>query len=433
MRTTPLSVSGTSLVATVLMALLSTAGHAAAGDWSNWRGPTQDGAAEPGEYPDTLSLDKNLLWRAPLPGPGSSTPILSGDHLYVTCVADGQNQVVAYALDGQELWRVAAGAARDGKHRVASGANSSPVTDGRRLVAYFKSGDLVCLDLTTGGAPSEPLWSKNLQAEFGKDTLWWDLGSSPAVTGAGPNGAVVVPIMQDDLGLLVCYDLLTGEPRWKTKRWYPTAPESGQSYGTPLVVQRDGRECVITFGGNHLTGHDAATGDQLWEAGGFNPQDKGQWRVIASPVVADGAVVTPFGRGDFLAAHRLDNLAAADAKPLWEQSFPGSDVPTPTVGDGKVYLLNDRGRVSCVDLATGQLTWNTRLPKSRQRYFASPTLAGDKLYLVREDGHVLVARVGEALQILSELDLNEPAVATPVLQAGRVYLRSREALYCFGE
>jgi outer membrane protein assembly factor BamB len=239
------------------------AGPLTAENWPAWRGATSNGVAA-GKQPP-LDLTGKLLWKAELPGRGCSTPIAWGDRLYVTCPIGDQDGLLAYDSAGKELWRKTFGKLSPGRgQRVGSSANSSPVTDGEVIVVYFKSGTVACLDLD-----GKPLWQINLQEKYGKDTLWWDQGTSPIFAA----GNVVVAVMQTGgESYLVSLDRKTGKEVWKTTRKYKTGEESGDAYTTPHVVKVKGVEQIVSWGADHLTGHDAATGKLVWECGKFNPQ-----------------------------------------------------------------------------------------------------------------------------------------------------------------
>src|SRR5690606_22122795 len=145
-------------------------------------------------------------------------------------------------------------------------------------VAYFKSGVVACCDLK-----GKKRWQTNLQDKFGKDTLWWDVGTSPVLSSAG----VVIAVMQEGTSYMVTLDIESGDVVWHQPRQYKTATESDQSYTTPSVATIDGVETIVTWGADHLTGHDAKSGKQLWEIGGFNVDNEGMWRTIASATVVD--------------------------------------------------------------------------------------------------------------------------------------------------
>jgi len=396
----------------------------AAENWPQWRGPLAHGVANDGDYPVEFSSDTNVAWKVALPGVGCSTPIVWDDGIIVTCGIDGQDGVVCYGQDGSERWRRQLGPERPGKHRNGSGSNPSPVTDGKYVVAYFKSGTVA--GLTIDG---RELWRINLQEKYGEDTLWWDIASSPALAG----DRVLVAVMQAGNSYLVALDLATGGVLWKVPREYACPQESDQAYASPQVVKIDGQEVLVTLGSDHLTGHDVATGKLLWECGGFNPDNKGMWRVIASAAIEGDIAFVPYGRGECLAGVRLGGSGDVTAtNRLWEREGRGlgAEVPTPVVRAGLVYLLGDSGRVACFDIESGNELWSGDLPRSRNRYFSSPLLAGDKLYCPREDGIIFVGRVSDAaFELLAENDMGEPTIAAPVPIRGGLLIRGREHLF----
>lgn len=394
----------------------------AAENWPNWRGPGDNGVAQDGDYPVEFSSDQGVVWKAALPGIGTSTPAVWGDRIFVTCGADGQDTVLCYDMDGRDLWQQQLGPERAGKHRNGSGSNPSPATDGRNVIVYFKSGTVACLDFD-----GQELWRVNLQQLYGPDTLWWDLGTSPVLA----DDRVIVAVMQTGDSYVVALDLANGDVLWRQPREYTCAKESDHAYTTPRIISLDGQDVLVTWGADHLTGHAVATGELLWECGGFNPDNRGQWRVIASAAIGDDLAVVPYGRGDFLAAVRLGgegDITAANR--VWEKQGIGADVPTPIVQGGRVYLLNDSGRLACLNLETGQEMWTAALPRGRPRFFASPVLAGDKLYCAREDGKVFVGQVrDDGFDLLAENDMGETIIATPVPVRDSLLIRGEEHLF----
>jgi outer membrane protein assembly factor BamB len=243
-------------------------------------------------------------------------------------------------------------------------------------------------------------------------------------------------VIQAGDSYLVALDPATGEEVWKQKRQYERPEESDQAYTTPQVANVDGREVIVTWGADHLTGHDAKTGKLIWESAGFNPREEGMFRVIASHAMNDEIAVVPFGRGKFLAGVKLDGSGdVTESGRLWEEEVEGPDVPTPIVAGDKVYTLSDAGKLSCRDLKTGKELWSGELPKGRDKYFASPVLAGEKLYCVREDGVAFVVDVSDSFNLLTEdgNDLGERVIATPVPVRDRLLIRGDDHLFCFGD
>ena len=145
-----------------------------------------------------------------LPGLGASTPVVSGDRIVLTLAIDGHDAVICFDRSGKETWRRILGAEKPGKHKKATGANPSPVTDGSLVWVYFKSGELAALDLADGVV----VWKENLQERFGEDTLWWDLGTSPVLT----EDAVVVAVMHSGPSYLAAFGRRDGRLLWKHDR-----------------------------------------------------------------------------------------------------------------------------------------------------------------------------------------------------------------------
>jgi outer membrane protein assembly factor BamB len=401
---------------------------AATENWPQWRGPLGTNVAPDGDYPVKFSGTDGVAWTVQLPGKGTSTPAVWGDRIFLTCAIDGQDGVLCFDLNGKELWRKQLGRERPGKHRNGSGSNPSPVTDGKHVVVYFKSGTLA--SFTPEGKEE---WKFNVQDKFGEDTLWWDLGTSLVIA----DGRAILAVIQGGEAYLAALNLDSGDTAWFTPRQYECPEECDNSYSTPQVVNVGGKNVIVTWGADHLTGHDARTGKLLWECGGFNPQNEANWRTIASPTVSDGVAVVPYGRGSYLAGVRVDGAGdVTKTHRLWENSERGqsTDVPSPIIEGGKIYVLNDTGKITCLDLQTGKERWSAELPKNRAKFYASPVLAGDKLYCVREDGAAFVGQVSDdGFKQLAENDLGEHVIATPVPIRSGLLVRGEEHLFRIGK
>ncbi|MDC0935245.1 PQQ-like beta-propeller repeat protein [Pirellulales bacterium] len=417
------------VIPAVVLLIPGISAGAEARDWPAWRGPAGNGTAAEGEYPIEFSNEQHVAWKAELPGRGSSTPCVWGDAIFITCLIDDQDAVCRYDFDGNLKWTETLGPGRAGKHPNGSGANPSPTTDGECVVVYYKSGTLAALDF--GG---NILWKKNLQKEYGKDTLWWDLGTSPILC----EGKVIVAVMQGAESkqgekaesYLAAFDLKNGDVVWREPRNYKRPVESDQAYTTPSIVEIDGNNQIVVWGADYLTGHDPQTGTKLWECGGFNPKEVGMQRVIASQAIGSGIAVVPNRRGDFLTAVRLGGKGdVSESSPVWEKHGVGADVPTPVIAGNDVYVLSDRGAVTKLDLSTGEEVWSHDLPRAKSNYYASPVLAGDLLYCSREDGVVFVARVGDKFELVADNRLDEPVLATPIPVRNGLLIRGPEHLY----
>ena len=397
-----------------------------ADNWPQWRGPDGNSIAAPGEYPVEFSNEANVIWKQKLPGVGSSTPAVWEDRIFVTCGVGGEDGVLAFDWEGNLQWQKLLGPERAGKHKNGSGSNPSPITDGESLFVYYKSGTVASL-----GLDGKVNWQTNLQKTYGEDTLWWDLGTSPILA----DGNVVIAVMQEGESYVVALDKEDGSEVWKVDRTFPVREESGQSYTTPLLVEIDGKEQIVIWGADRLTGHDPTSGEQIWVCEGFNPEDQAMWRVIASPAIVDGIAVVPYGRTKFTAGVKLGGTGnITEEARIWERDDVGSDCPTPVGRDGKVYLLNDRGQINCIDVKTGKDIWVDAIPRAAAKYYSSPVLGGNVLYCAREDGMLSTVEVSDSgMKVLSQNDMGERLAAAPVPINGKLLVRGVDHLFCIGK
>jgi outer membrane protein assembly factor BamB len=394
-------------------------------NWPHWRGPGDNGSTGRGTYPVKWDAT-NVLWKAPLPGKGCSTPIVWNERIFLTAPSNGLDGVMAFDWSGKPLWQISLGPEETGKHRNGSGSNPSPVTDGKDVFVYFKSGTLAALDLN-----GKVHWQTNLVTGFGPETLYWDQGTSPVLT----KDCAVIARMHHGESWLAAFDKSSGQMRWKVPRNFETPVEGDHAYTTPLVIDQRGKEAVLVWGGQHVTAHDATNGQLLWSCRDFNPQAIANWPAVASPVIAGDIVVVACGRAD-RGQPRLYGIRLGGAGDVtvshrvWKRDDIGTFVPTPAEYKGRIYLLRDRGEVECLDGATGKTLWREAFPKASSNYYASPLVAGGMLYAVREDGVVFVARVDGKFEILAENHMDERVIASPVAVSNRLLIRGEHHLFC---
>jgi outer membrane protein assembly factor BamB len=396
-------------------------------NWPAWRGSHEDGAAEPGNYPQQLD-PTNALWRAELSGKGCSTPIVWEKHLFLTAPTNNLDAVLAFDWDGKLEWLTAFGPQSPGSHRNGSGSNPSAVTDGKSIFVRFKSGTVAALDFS-----GKVRWQTNIVEGFGPEDLYWDQGTSPVLT----SHDVVIARMHGGESWIAAFEKESGRLHWKIPRKFQTPTEDDHAYDTPLVIHNKSDEQVLVWGAQHLTTYAADTGVLMWTCDDFNPQSVPNWPAVASPVVARGIAIVACGRadrgqprlygiklggtGDVTASHRA-----------WKREDTGTFVPTPAVADGKVYLVRDRGEVECLDPLTGKTIWKDAFPKSSHNFYASPLIASGCVYAAREDGVVFVARIKDGFELVSENKLGEQIIASPVPARNRIFLRGDRHLFCFG-
>ncbi|MCP4455255.1 MAG: PQQ-binding-like beta-propeller repeat protein [Planctomycetes bacterium] len=405
--------------------LVTTLCAAAETNWQRWRGPDNNGVMTSGNYPTTWDPE-NVLWKVEVPGKGTSTPIVWNNRIYLTTGASGADTLLALDWSGKELWQRQMGSEAKGKHQNASGSNPSPVTDGSAVFVFFKSGNLAAIELD-----GSIRWQTNLFGRYGKDQRFWDFGTSPVLT----KSDVVMAHMHDGESWLAAFDKVTGEVRWKVPRNYKTPVEGRQGYTTPLVFSHEGTEALLVWGGHHLTAHDAANGKILWSCGNFNPDEKKLWGSVASPVIVGNVAVVPCGRDDKLQPrlHGIKMGGTGDVTAthrLWKRTDTGPFIPCPTYYKGRIYITCDRGRMDCIDPLTGESLWSGQFPKSSRKFYGSPLVAGGHLYAAREDGVIFVLGLNDKFEIISEIDMGDGIIASPIAIDDRLLIRTKKHLFC---
>jgi outer membrane protein assembly factor BamB len=420
--------------AAVLYVVAMLLAHAAApnssdANWPAWRGPNANGSTSAGHYPTNLDA-AHVLWKAALPGKGSSTPIIWDGRIIVTAPDEGQDCVLAFDFHGKELWRTKLGPETAPKHHtLGSSCNASPVTDGQQVYVYFKSGNFAAL-----GFDGRVRWQTNLVERFGREQLFWDQGSSPVIT----DKDVILARLQDKSPSWIAgFDKATGELRWQQPRNFEVPIENDNGYATPVLYRGQGRTAFLIWGADHLTAHDAANGKLLWSCGGFNPEGFQNWPSIASPLVVGDLAIVPVGRDDRgqgrLAAVKLGGSGdVSQTHVAWRRKDVGVFVCSPAEYKGRVYLLRHKGEVVCVDPTTGRTLWSEALPRDKSSYFSSPAIGHGILYAAREDGVVFVARVEQKFELLGANPMGERIIASPVPVSDRLFLRGDQHLFCIG-
>jgi outer membrane protein assembly factor BamB len=371
------------------------------------------------------TTEENVTWKLALPEWSGSTPIILGDRIFLN-VAEGDALSLwcVSRKDGQALWKKALGAGNV-KMRKQNMSSPSPVTDGKGVFALTGTGVLKAFDLE-----GKERWTRDLQAEYGRFGLNWGYASSPLLFEGGLYVQVLHGMKTDDPSYVLRIDPGSGKNVWKVERATDAVQEAPDSYTTPAVVRvGKGTEIVIT-GGDCVTGHDPATGRELWRANGLNPTKDPWYRIVASPVVSGDLVVAPTrvkpllalragGRGDVSTSHRV-----------W--SFDnGPDVPTPIVDGKYVYVVNDKGIAWCLDLATGKEVYGQQRLKAGT-YSASPVLAGGNIYATSEEGTTTVLKAGPAFEVVAENHLDDFTLSSPAVSEGQIFIRTAKHLYCIG-
>jgi len=415
-------------------------------NWSNWRGPAFNGTSSETGLPQTWSETEGMKWKAPLPGPSGATPAIWGDTVFVSST-DANKNLLLLCLDrkdGKVLWQkqiVEAGDVIRGRNNMAS---PSPVTDGKIVYILFGTGDLAALDFE-----GKVLWHRNLGKDYGKFSINWIYGSSPLLF----DGKLYVQVLQrspappdypgigdatgDRESYLLALNPATGQTLWKHVRPCDARLESMESYATPTPhIGADGKAQLLIAGGDCLTGHDPATGAELWRGYGLN-RKRGEWmRLVPTPVSAAGLAIACGPKKEQMLAFRTDLTGDISEKGLaWvfdEKKTP--DVCTPAFYNGKLFALDgDSQTLTCLDPKTGQKKWQGNLGE-RTVIRSSPTAADGKLYIINEKNTVFVCSAGDDFQVLSKIAMGDPegTRASIAVSHENLFIRTPSNLYCVG-
>jgi outer membrane protein assembly factor BamB len=405
------------------MLLLPLVGYAE--NWPQWRGPSLNGVSGEQNLPARWSTSENVAWKLEMPSKTGATPIIWGNRIFLN-VADGGN-LYLWCVDkakGEPLWKkpIAGGNYQINKQNMSS---PSPVTDGAAVYAMTGVGVLKAFDFA-----GNELWVRDIQQDYGKFGLNWGYASSPLLYGDSLYVEVLHGMKTKDPSYLLRIDTKSGKTVWRVERHTDAIRESPDSYTTPALLKYGDRGEIVISGADCVTGHDPATGKELWRATGLNPDHHSDYRTIASTVVFGDLFFVPTrvrpllafragGRGDISESHRL-----------WSFNN-GPDVPTP-VTDGKYfYTVNDRGIMWCLDARTGQEIWGSQRLKPAV-YSSSPVLADGKLYVSNEDGLTTVVKAGAKFEVLAENDLAGYTLSSPAISDGHIFLRTAQFLYAIG-
>jgi outer membrane protein assembly factor BamB len=410
----------------ILILIVSVGSLAYADNWPQWRGPAMNGVSAEKNLPLRWTTEENIAWKLALPGLSGSTPIVWRDRVFLN-VAEGDD-LYLWCIDrakGVLAWKKQLGTGNV-KMRKQNMSSPSPVTDGRNVYVMTGTGVLKGFDFS-----GKELWSRDLQREYGAFGLNWGYASSPLLTGDALYIQVLHGMKTDDPSYVMRVDKSSGKTVWKVDRPTDAIRESPDSYTTPALLRYGKNAELVVTGGDCVTGHDLATGKELWRANGLNPDNNPFYRIVASPVIFNEIIYAPTrvrpllalkagGRGDITTSHLL-----------W--STPnGPDVPTPITDGQYFYIVNDRGIMWCLDAKTGaEIYAQQRLQPGS--YSASPVLADGKIYVTNEDGLTSVIRAGAKFEILAENALHDYCLSSPAISDGQIFIRTTQALYCIGK
>jgi outer membrane protein assembly factor BamB len=350
-------------------------------NWPQWRGPDLNGVSAERNLPLKWTAAENVAWKLAMPDRSGSTPIVWGERVFLN-VAEG-DELSLWCVDrskGAVVWKrkLGGGNMMMRKHNMAS---PSPVTDGKSVWVMTGTGVLRGFDFE-----GRELWARDIQKDYGAFGLKWGYASSPLLYEDSLYVQVLHGMTTDDPSYVMRVDKKTGKTLWRVERPTDAVSESPDAYTTPTLLRVGKATEIVVSGGDYVTGHDPATGKELWRAGGLNPERNPNNNVVSTPVT-----------------------------------------------DGKLfYVVNDRGIVWCFDAKTGKEVYGRQRVKPGS-YSASPVLADGKIYVTNEDGVTSVIKAGPQFEVLAENDLAEYTLSSPAISEGQLFIRTSGYLYAIGQ
>lgn len=410
-----------------LLPILLLAAAAARADWPQFRGPGGMGRSDSRDVPLTWGEDTNVKWKTPIHGRAWSSPVVLGDQVWITTATKDGRELFALALD-RESGRVVHDlklfdvAQPQYAHPFNSYASPTPVVEPGRVYVTFGAPGTACLDTKTG----KVLWQRrDIEVNHFRGA-----GSSPIIHGS----LLIMHFDGSDRQFLVALDKMTGKTIWKTDRsidFQDLGPDGKpqaegdyrKAFSTPHIATFGGRPILISLGSKAAYAYDPMTGRELWRI-----EERTSHSASTRPVVGHGMIFYPSGfpTGQVLAVRPDERGHATDASVVWKLTRGVPTKPSLLLVDDLIFMINDRGIVSCVEAKTGDVVWTSRVTGE---YSASPVFAAGCVYLFSEDGKTTVLEAGRRFKVLAENRLGDGFMASPAIDGKAFILRSRTHLY----
>jgi outer membrane protein assembly factor BamB len=407
-------------------AIVFCAVSALAENWPQFRGPTNQGLSSETNVPVAWGAESNFLWKTSVPGEAWSSPIVWGDHIFLTTAIDNGQSCRVISVDaknGSMLWNKEVfrqtPLRKEGRNSYAT---PTPATDGDRVYVCFGDGSFGALSF--GG---EVIWTNRDYPFYGQHGL----GTSPilfhdtlimARDGSSPGDDKKLGWQVPwDQSRLIALDAKTGRERWQGKRGL-----SRISHGAPVIWQHDGKIEVVTEAGDVVQGFEFETGERLW-----SNEVIGEGKV-PSVVIGDGLVFTSGGWGgkETIKAFRLGGAGEQkESRLVWEQKKGMPKVPSMVYVKPHLFAITDGGIASCMKAETGEIVWQERVGGN---FSASPVYAAGKIYFLGDNGETTVTDAGPQFKVIARNPLGEKAQASIAIANGHLFIRTESNLFCIG-
>ena len=387
-------------------------------NWPRFRGPGGRGTSFYSNIPASWNgkTGEGIRWRAAIQLPGMNSPVVWGNRVFLTGADRQRCQVYCFdANSGELIWQRAvenvpfSKPASDDISEDTGFAASTAATDGRRVYAIFANGDVACFDFS-----GKQIWARSV----GPLNNMYGHASSLIVH----HNLLLIQLDQaraeDKLSKLMALDVTSGKTAWEMRRPVP------DSWATPIVINTGHREEIITCANPWIIAYAPATGEELWRAECLGGD------VAPSPVYANGLVYAINTYELLVAIHPGGRGNVTEANIVWTAEGVMPDICSPVTNGYLLFVLETEGIITCYDAANGAKVWEKDMAKT---FIASPGLAADNVYLMAEDGTMIIIKADRQFREVRRCGLGEKSVASPAFQNGRIYIRGKEHLYCIAE
>jgi len=394
-------------------------------NWPQWRGPLLNGVSRETNLPLKWTADTNIAWKLALPEWSGATPIVWDDYIFLN-VAQGSS-LSLWCVDRKGptvVWKASLGTGNH-QEQKQNMSSPSPVTDGSHVYVMTGTGILKGFDFK-----GRELWARDIQRDYGRFGLNWGYASSPLLHENALYVQVLHGMKTDDPSYVMRIDANTGRTVWKVERPTHAVQESPDAYTTPALVGNGSDTEIVISGADVVTGHDPATGKELWRLNGLNPSNHPANRIVASPVVAGGMIIAPSRQNPLIALRPGGRGDVTQSHKLWSFSR-GPDVPTPVSDGTHVFVVTDNGVAYALDAKSGATVWGPSRLKAGT-YSSSPVLADGRIYATNEDGLTSVFTAGATFEMLAENPLNDYTLSSPAVSQGQIFIRTGKHLFAIG-
>lgn len=388
--------------------------------WTHFRGTQLDGISHNAGLPLKWNDSLNVIWKKPVHGKGHSSPVVFNGKIWLTTASGSGKELYALCYDfktGRLIHDVLV-FQRDSAlsiHTLNSYATPTPAVADDAVYVHFGSMGTACLDPETG----EVIWKRT--------DLVCDHVQGPASCPFIYRNLLILHYEGVDIQYIVALNRKTGQLIWKTIRpqeyYTGVDPIARKAYSTPILIHVDGRDMLISSGSEVCIAYDPMTGKEIWRITYTSDSS------IAMPLYTDGVLLISTGFGSpvrLMAVNPKGNGNITQTNILWQTDKDVPGINTPVALNGRIYMIQEHGTVTCLNVKTGALIWKNKL---KGEFYSSPVAADGKVYFPSKQGITYVLKEGNTFNLLAQNKTRGEIMATLAVSGKSLLLRTSSTLY----